>query len=61
MNKIKKVKQKSEKQINELEKIQKNFTSQNNVIKLYENCFSFVSKAKYKANLRRGLKLLTPK
>ena len=41
--------------MNELEKIQKNFTSQNNVIKLYENYSSFVSKAKYKANLRRGL------
>ena len=37
------------------------FTSQNNVIKLYDDYTSLVSKAKYEANYGEGLKIWTPK
>ena len=37
------------------------FTSQNSVIKLYDDYTSLVSKAKYEANYGEGLKIWTPK
>ena len=45
----------------ELENIQIPFTFQNNIIKLYDDYSSLVSKSKYKAKHGKELKIMTPK
>ena len=60
LNEIVKRRNKSEEQKGAIKSIKK-FWSQENVIKLFNDCSKILSEAKYKAKYGEGLKILTPK
>ena len=61
LTKIKRVQQKLDEQKSELENIQKLSTSRKNAVKIYDDCSSLESKAKYKEKHEKGLQMLTTK